>query len=262
MPSTPASERDERLSAYLDGALVPPQRTQLEAEAERDVEVRVALEGMRAVRASLGSLGFEHAPRSFALQPGTVRPSPALPRIELFARVGAVAAALVLTVVSVLPTTTFVSTLASKPQADSALSGAQSTGAPRDAATAVADTRKQAEQSSGARAAAPATGANESAPAIAPAAAPAGAPAAAPQAPPARPSSGAPSGGAAAPSPETPSKAAIREPTASATPLPPLPLQRLDQGPVWLSVQIVLAVAASTLTLLAAALWLRRRGSL
>lgn len=292
MPSTPASARDERLSAYLDGALTRPQQADLNAEAERDAEVRIALEGMRAVRSSLGTLGFERAPRSFTLQPGSVRPAPALPRLELFARVGAVAAALALTIVSVAPGVTGVSTLASKPEARPSFSEAlKSTGATRDAATAAADARKQAEQTSGARAAVPATGASESAPAgapsgpaapaaapptggsagVAPAAAgganaaqPPRAPAPALQAPQAAPAATTPSAKSAADAiaPESPSKPAIREPAAAGTPLPPVPLQRLEQAPLWLSLRIVLAVATSVLGLLAAGLWLRRRGAL
>lgn len=95
--------RDERLSAYLDGELTTAEAAGVEWEAEGDAAVRDALEGMRTVRASLGALGVEAAPRSFAL-PATVAAQPRrMPRLELGMRMATVAAALVTVAVFVSP---------------------------------------------------------------------------------------------------------------------------------------------------------------
>lgn len=65
----PNELRDERLSAYLDGALEHDDAAALESEVRRDPELAAALEGMRAVRAGLDALESPRAPRSFALSP-------------------------------------------------------------------------------------------------------------------------------------------------------------------------------------------------
>lgn len=85
--------RDELLSAFLDGELDPAEARSLSSELTTDPELRAALEGMREIKSALGSLGEVRAPRSFALAAPPVPARRGLGRVELGARVGAVAAA-------------------------------------------------------------------------------------------------------------------------------------------------------------------------
>ncbi len=277
-----ASERDERISAYLDGLLPAPDRAGVERDAASEADVRVALEGMRAVRAGLGGLGLKRAPRTFTLEPGLVQRSYGLPRFELYARVGAVAAALALSVTALAPQ--FTAGVVSQEAASTSVESPQPSRALQDAASGeaskAADTQKQTESPTGARAAVPAAPVTESA---APAAAPAGAPAtggaagaAAPQAPaavapqsapapaPRSPeafgaNSGAPPSAASPPSTRAPGRAtdAAQAPTA----LPPVELSRLDRAGALTWVQLGLAIVAVSLAMAALVLMIRRRTS-
>ena len=85
--------RDSRLSAFLDGDLGSTEADTLAAELAADAELREALEGMRAVKSALGTLGDVPAPRAFTLSAPPVSAPKRLSRLELGARVGAVAAA-------------------------------------------------------------------------------------------------------------------------------------------------------------------------
>lgn len=93
-PAPTADERrDELLSAYLDDDLTAPEREELDARLETDVEFRDALDGMRTVRDTLATLEVVRAPRSFAI---TAPPEPArrgFRPLDLVTRVGAMAAA-------------------------------------------------------------------------------------------------------------------------------------------------------------------------
>ena len=103
---TATAARDERLSEYLDGFLSRPDRAVIEADAERDPDARLALEGMRSIRASLGEMGMVRAPRAFTLSPQVAPRQRGLPRLELYARLATVAAAVTLAVISVAPSLT------------------------------------------------------------------------------------------------------------------------------------------------------------
>jgi hypothetical protein len=100
---TASAVRDERLSEYLDGSLSRPDRAVIEADAERDHDARLALEGMRAVRATLGEMGMVRAPRSFTLDASVAPRQHGLPRLELYARLATAAAAVALTATSLVP---------------------------------------------------------------------------------------------------------------------------------------------------------------
>lgn len=73
---------DERLSAYLDGALSPRERKRLEAELAQDPQLRARLEALRRTVALVRTLPPVRAPRNFILTPAMVegfRPAPARP---------------------------------------------------------------------------------------------------------------------------------------------------------------------------------------
>jgi len=92
--------RDELLSAFLDGALMPDEARELNAQLEADAALHDALEGMREVKAALGTFEEVRAPRAFTLAaPPAEATSPGSRRLELGARFGAVAAAVALVVV-------------------------------------------------------------------------------------------------------------------------------------------------------------------
>ena len=85
--ATPAEERDERLSRYLDGELGGEAREAVERELASAGEARAALEGMREVREALRALGDAgrdglRAPRPFTLAepPPARRGAPRIPR--------------------------------------------------------------------------------------------------------------------------------------------------------------------------------------
>lgn len=282
-----ASDRDDRVSAYLDGLLEGRDRTAVESDIAADEDLRVAVEGMRAVRAGLGGLGLKRAPRSFALEPRFAPQSYGLPRIELYARAGAVAAALVLSVTALAPqlTTGGVGQQAVATNAESRqASGVLQDSAPAADAGQALEAQKQAEAPSGARSAAPVAPAapvtENAAPVVAPAAAPATggagaaapqAPAAAPKPPPAATAASAPrvpeafgatskpatASPGSAPAASAPVKSAAEAPTA----LPPVELSRRERLGALSAVQIGLAVVALSLGVAALVLMLRRRAA-
>ena len=63
----------ERLSADVDGALTPRERSTMEARLETDANLRQALAERRAVKASLAGLPEYRLPRSFILHEADVR---------------------------------------------------------------------------------------------------------------------------------------------------------------------------------------------
>jgi hypothetical protein len=107
-PATPFEARDEQLSAYLDDALTPAERAEVDAALAGDADLRVQLDGLRTVRTALRSLDEVRAPRSFAL---TAPPAPGpaaarrfgMPRLELATRVATIAAAALFVVALVVP---------------------------------------------------------------------------------------------------------------------------------------------------------------
>ncbi len=188
-------------------------------------------------------LGLTRAPRSFALSPATAPKPAGAPRIELFARLGAVAAALVLTVVTVVPSMT----------------GGAATSL-RSASEVAATSSRQAADSAEKRSAeAPATGR-----AAAPAQAPEGgagaggaltAPAAAPAAP-------APQAFGTAANSAAPSDASVATPSGATSgnePLRPVELTRSGSAGVLWYAQVGLAALTVALGLLAAVLFVRRQ---
>jgi hypothetical protein len=69
-------QRDvEGLSAYVDGALSPRERSALEARLARDDVLRQALDELRSIKTALASLPERRVPRSFALREADVRRS-------------------------------------------------------------------------------------------------------------------------------------------------------------------------------------------
>jgi anti-sigma factor RsiW len=77
-------KRQERLSAYLDDALTPGQRSRFEEELAADATLRQELRQMQAVKRSLGELPRLRAPRTFTLDPAKYgRPAPQ-PAIQLY----------------------------------------------------------------------------------------------------------------------------------------------------------------------------------
>ena len=238
--------RDERLSEYLDGSLSRPDAVAVEASADHDSEARLALEGMRAVRAHLGELGMVRAPRSFTLAPQNAPRQRGLPRIELYTRLATAAAVLALTATTLAPSFT-----ASVDERATSISESFDAAAPNEV-------RKQnAEQ----------------APQPAPATAAADARSAAPT------SAGAPGAGGSAELPRSPeplessgslaTAAAPPAATAATTPAPALPPP--SEQPVPLSngvarsedssvstVQVGLAAVTSLLAALSLGLWFRR----
>lgn len=65
---------DEWLSAYIDGALSPRERAQLEARLARDADLRARLESLQRTVALVRGLPPVPAPRNFLLTPAMVRP--------------------------------------------------------------------------------------------------------------------------------------------------------------------------------------------
>ncbi len=233
--------RDERLSEYLDGLLSRPERADIEADAERDSDLRLALEGMRAVRANLGELGMVRAPRSFILATQVAPRRLGLPRIELYARLATAAAAFALAVSTLAPSFTG----GVEERAVTSMSESF------DAAQAPSEARKQAADNvAPAQAPQPATaaaGARAAAPALEGASG-AGTAAQVPQVEPLTTQSGAPAAttGAALPPPS-------EQPVALSN-----GLDDASSSVFWL-MQLGLAVATSTLAALTIGLWLRRR---
>jgi len=74
----------DRLSAYLDGALPPGDRRQVEARLAADPVLRSALEELRQVRAALRSLPEPRLPRQFTLRAAALprRATPAYPYLR------------------------------------------------------------------------------------------------------------------------------------------------------------------------------------
>ncbi len=98
-PATPAEALDEQLSAYIDGDLSAAEASAIEARLAAEPAVRDALTGMQQIRETLGALGDAAAPRAFTLAAPPARAG--LPRLELFARLGAAVSALALAAVLV-----------------------------------------------------------------------------------------------------------------------------------------------------------------
>ncbi len=70
-------KRQEALSAYLDGALTPAEKTRFEQLLAADEALRASLEEQRLIKASLGRLPRMRAPRNFTLDPARYgRPAP------------------------------------------------------------------------------------------------------------------------------------------------------------------------------------------
>ena len=78
------STRDrEQLSAYLDGRLERSEAARLEARLNRDPQLRLELQELRATVRVLSGLPQVQAPRSFTLQPQAVGRRPAYPFLQL-----------------------------------------------------------------------------------------------------------------------------------------------------------------------------------
>ncbi len=71
---------DEQLSAYIDGALSPQERARLEAQLDRDADLRARLESLRRMVALIRAMPPAPAPRNFLLTPEMVRQPP--PRVR------------------------------------------------------------------------------------------------------------------------------------------------------------------------------------
>jgi len=101
--ATGVSTREERLSMYLDDELSADESADIEAELERDSDLRVSLEGMAFVRDALRELGTDRAPRSFTLvaaqAPRSMRRGyrGGVPRFEIMTRLATAVAAFALT---------------------------------------------------------------------------------------------------------------------------------------------------------------------
>lgn len=230
------SARDERISEYLDGLLARPDRAAVEVDAERDPDARLALEGMRSVRASLGELGMVRAPRSFTLDPQLTPRPRGLPRFEIYTRLATVATALVLTVSIVVPSITgsTVGEEATALQSDSRAVTAQ----------APSEGRKEAADQAVAPPQAPAVVPRSGAPAFEGASSGAGAAPVTAQSP-ASPDA---AGATAAPEPPPPSEQ-------------PVPLSNgvtRSRSAVW-PLQLALAVVTSVLAALTIGMWFQRR---
>lgn len=241
---TPLTERDDRLSDYLDGFMAQGDRRALEVDLERDADLRTALDGMRSVKASMGMLGLQRAPRSFALSPATAPRPAGAPRIELFARFGAVAAALVLTVVTLVPSIT--GGLAGETALRSTSDAVATSNQAQDAAEKrSADAPVPAGGRAAAPAQAPEAGSGSGGSLTAPAAAPA-----APQPFGTTANPSAPGGtSAAAPSLATPAPEPVR----------PVELSRSEPRGVLRYAQIILGVLTAGLALAALGLFARRQ---
>ena len=91
--------QDELLSAYLDGEVNEAEAAAVERRLEADLEQRGELEELRVLRDALSELGELRAPRPFTLEAPPERARSGLGRLELAARMGAVAAAVAFAVV-------------------------------------------------------------------------------------------------------------------------------------------------------------------
>lgn len=179
--ATPAELLDEQLSAFIDGDLSEAAARAIEARLTAEPELRDALSGMQHVRDALVALGESAAPRAFTLEAPPARAG--LPRMELFARLGAAVSALALAAVLVGDVVT-----TAQPDVQSAASLAQPV--TMQAAAAPADTEERATSegqatTEQATAEAQAEAASAATPEVATLAAPAPAPALAPAAAPA-----------------------------------------------------------------------------
>ena len=232
-----AAQRDELLSAYLDGALTPAEARQAEALLAGDAGARATLEELRMVRTALRELGPVTAPRSFAL-PAVPSPAPrGLPRLELATRAGAVLAAASLVVV-----------LVSGNAGDEAFTTSQSSRA-EPAAERASDQGRAEDAAGGAS-----SGAGQAAPAVAPSAPTI-------EAMPAR----APGTVLAAPATEAASNAGtpVVEPRRDSPPgerdaLADEPLEVASEGGDRTLLVVALAALTAALALLAAAQWIAR----
>jgi hypothetical protein len=75
----------ERLSAYVDGALTPRERSVMDARLETDINLQQALAELRSVKDSLAGLPEYRLPRNFILREADVRrrtPRPAFPALR------------------------------------------------------------------------------------------------------------------------------------------------------------------------------------
>lgn len=77
-------KRTEALNAYLDGALSPRDRQQLEASLQQDAALRAQLEQMRRVRLALTNMPRRRVPRSFSLDPALYGPPKRQPAQQLY----------------------------------------------------------------------------------------------------------------------------------------------------------------------------------
>ncbi|MEE8421845.1 MAG: hypothetical protein V3S31_03610, partial [Dehalococcoidia bacterium] len=97
-PATPAEERDEQLSAYLDGDLTSSEAGAVDDALASDASMQQALSGMRRVTDALARLDEVRAPRSFAIEAPAARTPRAPSRFELTTRIGTAVAAVALTI--------------------------------------------------------------------------------------------------------------------------------------------------------------------
>jgi electron transport complex protein RnfC len=177
--ATPVELLDEQLSAFIDGDLSEADARAIEARLTAEPELRDALSGMQQVRDALVALGESAAPRAFTLEAPPTRAG--LPRMELFARLGAAVSALALAAVLVGDVVTTAEPLV-QPASQQQLATTQAAAAP---AAAPADTEGRATSegqatTEQATAEAQAEAASAATPEVATLAAPASAPAAAP----------------------------------------------------------------------------------
>ena len=81
---TAEDKRQETLSAYLDNALTPDERTRFEQQLAREPQLRTEVEQLRALRLQLRSMPHRRAPRSFALNPAAYARPKAQPLLPLY----------------------------------------------------------------------------------------------------------------------------------------------------------------------------------
>lgn len=103
------TDRDyELLSAYLDDALISPERTALEARLQKETELRTELEALRATVNLVSNLPVYRAPRNFKLDARFARRSTGrwlvFPTSTAFSTLSAAAAVLLIAVSSILLT--------------------------------------------------------------------------------------------------------------------------------------------------------------
>jgi hypothetical protein len=95
----PIGARREMLSAYLDGELNDLDIARIEEDLASDSSLSAEFEDLRVLRGALLTLDELPVPRPFTLDAESVSPRSSLGRLELFSRMGAVAAAFALVVV-------------------------------------------------------------------------------------------------------------------------------------------------------------------